>query len=151
MVEAGNGDAADVVVVQSSVKRKEQSQYRIRDIFKIYIRFHPFHLFKSTPSPPLFSLHLSLWHPVGNITPHSTQMGRPRTSHTHIQSCMQIYTHVCTYMHDHKHTPTCSSREIQQHTQPGFLSNPEHQLQRENQVISINLIVLYHISTCPPL
>lgn len=36
MVEAGNGDAADVVVVQSSVKRKEQSQYRIRDIFKIY-------------------------------------------------------------------------------------------------------------------
>lgn len=40
---------------------------------------------------------LSLWHPIGNITPHSTQMGTPRTSHAHLQPCVQM----CVHYHDH--------------------------------------------------
>ncbi len=95
-------------------------------------------------APPPRSLHLSLWHPAGNITPHSTQMGSPRTSYAHVQSCMQIYARAL-----HAHTSTITSAPPHTHTHI-LRSNPGHQLQRESQVISISLIALYHISTCSP-
>lgn len=85
------------------------------------------------PPLPLSFLSISLCGIPLGITPHSTQMGSPRTSHAHVQSCMQIYTHTSIITR----TPTCSSRAIQythMHTcthtrQYALLSNPGHQLQ----------------------
>lgn len=116
--------------------------YCVRHIF-----FNPSPPHTPCPPPPT---PLSLWHPTGNITPHSTQMGSPHTSHAHIQSCVQIYTNACAYKHDHNH-PNQELRETYiAHARTHTPSNPGHQLQWENQVISISLITRHHISSCSP-
>lgn len=81
VVKAGDRDAADVVVVQCSASKREKNSHIVTTVLS-FLYF--------------ISLNLSLLflQPTGNTPPHFTQMGSPRTSHTCIQSCMQICTHI---------------------------------------------------------
>lgn len=91
VVEAGNRDAADVVVVQRSVggkKREKEAKTIVTTVKKEKEKM----LFKAScvvasVLKHLFKTHVhtraSLRRPAGNITPHSTQMGSPRTSDAH--------------------------------------------------------------------
>lgn len=125
-------------------RRREEPSLKINSSKRVAVVLFR-SVFLNLPPPSSlsqFSLCLSLWHPAGNITPHSTQMGSPRTSHASVQSCMQIYK---------RNSMIMGALNLWTRTHSHALpSNPGHQLRRENQVISISLIALYHISTCSP-
>ena len=131
----------------------------------------PFHLYKSIPPAPSLSfLSISLCGVPLGITPHSTQMGSPRTSHAYVQSCMQIYTRARTYTHAHKrlvvremyntHTHTRTRTHTHTHTHTHGRTSLEpwasaaeresgHFNQPNNPLPFFNLLPLFN-TTCPP-